>query len=163
MKQTKLKICFLEIAKWLCVLLVVLFLAVQCYGGRESSTDFETMEQAVTAQAQLDLMQKADNQMIKRLYGLDPENYEGLVLYTPTTNMGAEELLVVKLQSTAQQEAVTQAIQTRIATQMSSFEGYAQTQYEMLEKAVVEVQGNYILFISAADPAPLRQAFLDAL
>jgi hypothetical protein len=33
----------------------------------------------------------------------------------------------------------------------------------MLEKSVTEVQGNYILLVVAADPAPIRQAFLGAL
>lgn len=161
--NTNTKIALLEAAKWASVLLVVLFLAVTCSTGRESATDFDTMKEAVVAVAELELMQEGDNQMVKRLYGLDPQDYEGVMLYTPTTNMGSEEILLVKLSSTSQQDAVASAIENRIATQMDSFEGYAQTQYEMLGNAVVEIQGNYILFVSAADPAPLRQAFLDAL
>lgn len=161
--NTKVKISLLEAGKWICVLLVVAFLVSECGSGKESSTDFGTMKEAVVAAAEVDLMQEADNQMVKRLYGLDPSDFEGVLLYTPTTNMGAEELLVIKLSSLSQQEAVTAAIEARIATQMDSFEGYAQTQYEMLENAVVEVHGNYILFVSASNPAPLRQAFLDAL
>lgn len=161
--NTKTKIALLEAGKWLCVVLVVAFLVSKCWSGKESTTDFETMKEAVVAQADVDLMQEADNQMVKRLYGLDPASFSGVLLYTPTTNMGAEELLVIKLSSLSQQDTVTAAIEARIATQMDSFEGYAQTQYEMLGNAVVEVRGNYILFVSAADPAPLRQAFLDAL
>ena len=161
--NTKTKISLLEAAKWLCVLLVLIFLVTQSLGGKESATDFSVMSEAVTATAETNIMQEADNQMVKRVYGLDPSEYEGFLLYTPTTNMGSEELLVVKLTDISQQDAVVAAIETRIATQMDSFEGYAQTQYEMLQNAVVEVQGNYILFISAEDTASVRQAFLDAL
>ncbi len=161
--NTKTKIALLEAGKWICVLLVAAFLVSKCWSGKESTTEFEVVKEAVVAQADVNLMQEADNQMVKRLYGLDPASFEGVLLYTPTTNMGSEELLVIKLANLSQQETVVSAIETRIATQMDSFEGYAQTQYEMLENAVIEVQGNYILFVSAADPSPLRQAFLDTL
>ena len=163
MNWTKLKIPVFEAAKWLLFLLVIVFIISMMSQGRESAADFSTVTAAVTENTDITILQEADNQMAKRLYGLDPAQYEGFLLYTPTTNMGSEELLVVKLADISQQDAVVAAIENRIATQMSSFEGYAQTQYEMLQNAVVEVQGNYILFISAADPAPARQAFLGAL
>jgi hypothetical protein len=77
--------------------------------------------------------------------------------------MGAEELLLIELKDISQQDTVTAAIEKRVATQMDSFDGYGVDQYDMLEKSVTEVQGNYILLVVAADPAPIRQAFLGAL
>ena len=121
------------------------------------------MTSAVTQAADLTPMQEADGQMVKRLYGLDPNDYEGVLLYYPTTNMGAEELLVIKLRDTTQQEAVTAAIDARMASQMSNFDGYGVGQYEMLEKRITEVRGNYILLVVASDPTPVQQAFLKAL
>lgn len=161
--NTKTKISLLETIKWLSLILVIIFICSLSFQGSESNTDFSVMSEAVTEQTDVTIMQLSDNQMAKRLYGLDPAEYEGFLLYTPTTNMGAEELLVVKLADVSQQDAVVAAIENRITTQMDSFEGYAQTQYEMLQNAVVEVRGNYILFISAEDTAPVREAFLGAL
>ena len=163
MSSAKAKIPLLEAAKWIIFILLAVFIYSISAQGRESAADFSVVSEAVTTKTDISILQEADNQMAKRLYGLDPSQYEGFLLYTPTTNMGSEELLIVKLADISQQEAVVAAIESRIATQMDSFEGYAQTQYEMLQNAVVEVQGNYILFISAADPAPARQAFLGAL
>ena len=60
-------------------------------------------------------------------------------------------------------QAVKDAIESRLDTQKKSFDGYGVDQYAMLEKAVVEVQGNYILLVVANDPAPVRKAFLGAL
>ena len=109
-------------------------------------------------------MLKADNQMIKRLYGLDPAAFESCVLYYPTTNMMAEELLIIKLSDTAQAEAVAAAIESRLETQKASFDGYGIEQYDMLtNNAVVEVRGNFVLFVVNAASAQARQAFLDAL
>lgn len=159
----KAKIPLLEAAKWLTVLLVILFLALQLSSGRESNTDFQDMVSAVTAAADLTPMQEGDNQMIRRLYGIDPANYEGACLYYPTTNMGAEEILLIKLSAKDQADAVSDAIQNRVATQMASFDGYGFAQYEMLEKSITEVQGNYVLLVVAEDPGAVRQAFMNAL
>ncbi len=163
MKDSKIIIPVLEAVKWLSVVLALAFIVSISAQGRESATDFETMSAAVSSAASLTEVQEGDNQMVKRLYGLDPSEYEGVLLYYPTTNMGAEELLLVKLSDTSQQEAVTAAIEDRVQTQMNSFEGYAVEQYEMLQRAVTEVRGNYILLIVANDSGPVRQAFLDAL
>ena len=77
--------------------------------------------------------------------------------------MGAEELLLIQLKDTAQQQAIKDAIAARLDTQKKNFDGYGVDQYDMLENSIVEVQGNYILFISASDPAPVRKAFQGAL
>jgi hypothetical protein len=99
-----------------------------------------------------------------RLYGLDPASFEGCVLYYPTTNMMAEELLIVKLSDLSQQEAVRAAVEARIATQKNTFEGYGVEQFEMLtNNAVVEVRGNYILFVVNGASAAARDAFLRAI
>lgn len=163
MTWTKVRIPILEIAKWLALVFVLLFLYLISAQGRESQTEFSVMTEAVTSAADLSSMQQADDQMIKRLYGLDPDEYEGVLLYYPTTNMGAEELLLVKLSDTTQQETVRAAMDNRIASQKASFDGYGVDQYEMLEQSVIEVRGNYMLLIVAFDTAPVRQAFLNAL
>lgn len=157
------KIILLEVAKWLCVAGLLALLIVMLSSNRESNADFSAVQEAVLSAADLGPMAQGDNQTIKRLYSLSASDYEGVMLYYPTTNMGAEELLLVKLKDVSQQEAVKAAIQSRIDTQKQSFDGYGVDQYAMLEKAVVEIQGNYILLVVAADPAPVRQAFLGAL
>ena len=131
--------------------------------NRESNADFSTVQEAVLSAADLTPMAEGDNQTIKRLYGLSASDFEGIMLYYPTTNMGAEELLLIKLKDVSQQEDVKSAIESRIETQKKSFDGYGVDQYAMLEKAVIEVQGNYVLLVVAADPAPVRKAFLGAL
>lgn len=157
------KIPLLEIAKWLMVILLVVWIAMHLGTGKISTAAFEDVSAAVSGSTDTSIMTSGDNQMIKRLYGLTPSDYEGTLLYCPTTNMGAEEILLIKLTDTSQQEAVKAAIDARLATQLSNFDGYGVSQTEMLNKAVIEIQGNYILFAVAADPEPIRQAFLGAL
>ena len=88
--------------------------------------------------------------MIRRLYGLDSSQYEGIILYYPTSNMGAEELLLVKTKQTEQMPQVEQAIRARNAQQLSNFDGYGVDQTAMLENCLIEVRGNYALYVVGA-------------
>jgi len=163
MRWASWKLPLIEILKWAMLLLLIGFLVLQMGQGKLSNTAFEEMSAAVTEGLDLSQMQPADNQMLKRLYGLDPSVYEGCLLYYPTTNMGAEELLLVKLSDIAQQETVETAIQSRLTAQKTSFDGYGIEQMELLEHCVIEVRGNYVLFIVHAEADAVRQAFVDAL
>ena len=146
-------------AKYLCLVLLAAFLILQFTGGRQSATPFQDMIKAVSEAAALDSMQPGDNQMIRRLYKLDPAEYEGMLLYYPSTNMGAEEILLVKLKDPAQAEGVETAVMQRWEAQRNVFEGYAVDPYELLGKYQLVTRGNYILYIVAEDAQPVVRAF----
>ena len=154
----------LELLRWLAVAGALVLLLV--LGGRDkiSQAEPQAVEQAVVQCLDMDQMQQADNQMIKRLYGLQPSDYEGVCLYYPSSNMDAEELLIVKLQDAAQQQSVLDAVERRLQTQKNSFDGYGIEQFDLLENhSVIQAQGNYILFVVSSQSEAAKQAFLDAL
>ena len=91
------KISLYEIARWAAVLLALIYLFSMFGGNTPSSAAAEDVAAAVTATIDMTNMVLAENQMVKRLYGLDPATFESCILYYPTTNMMAEELLIVKL------------------------------------------------------------------
>lgn len=150
------------IGKW--VLALVMIFAIMSHGKTDnlSETSFEDMSAQVIAAADLEAMQPADTQMIRRLYGLDGSAFDGITLYYPKTNMGAEELLLVKMKDPSQAEGLRAVIDKRLETQIKSFEGYGAEQTAMLKNSVVEIRGNYALFCSAANPAPVLEAFSKA-
>lgn len=155
---------FYEFARWMVAAAAVIALIAMFGGNTVSNADPEAVRDAVTAQIDMTNMLEGDNQLVKRFYGLDPANYEACYLYYPTTNMMAEELLIVKLKDMSQQDAVRAAVEARIQTQKNTFEGYGVEQFEMLSNnAVVEVRGNYILFVVNGNSAAALDAFLDAL
>ena len=155
---------FYELGRWVAAAMIVIILIVMFGGNTVSKADAAEVAAAVTATIDMENMLEADNQMIKRFYGLDPAAFEACILYYPTTNMMAEELLIVKLSDVSQQEMVRSAVEARIATQKNTFEGYGVEQFEMLShNAVVEVRGNYVLFVVNAASAEAQKAFLDAI
>ena len=138
---------------------IVFFVYLSFAGKGVSDTDFETMKKGVVAAVDTGAMIEADNQMIKRLYGIDPNEYDGVVLYYPSTNMGAEEVFLAKLKSAEQREEVKAAIEGRLASQKKSFDGYGTNQTELLNNSVVRVEGNYALFVVAEDPTKASGEF----
>ncbi|MCQ2510631.1 MAG: DUF4358 domain-containing protein [Lachnospiraceae bacterium] len=163
MKKTNLYIGLLELGKLIPCVCVLVLLVGLLSSGKVSNTGIEAMTEQVVAQADLSHVQLADNQMVKRLYGIDPSAYDGITLYYPISNMDADEIFLIRLADVSQQETVKQAIDARLETQLASFDGYGVDQYETLEKSVVVVQGNYILWVSAADTEPIVRAFKEGL
>ena len=155
---------FYEIARWAVVLLALIYLFSMFGGDTISHAAAEDVAAAVTATIDMTNMVEAENQMIKRLYGLDPAAFESCILYYPTTNMMAEELLIVKLADRSQQEMVRAAAEARLATQKTTFEGYGVEQFDMLTNhCVIEIRGNYVLFLVNPACEDARKAFLGAL
>ena len=120
-----------EIVRWAAVAAAVVLLILLAGGERESDAALDDVTAAVIAQLDTSNVQPADNQMIKRLYGLQPSDYEGVCLYYPSSNMDAEELLIVKLQDAAQQQSVLDAVERRLQTQKNSFDGYGIEQFDL--------------------------------
>ena len=153
-----------EIARWSAAVAAVISLIWMFGGNTVSNADPAEVAEAVVETIDMENMLEADNQLIKRFYGLDPASFEGCILYYPTTNMMAEEVLIVKLKDMSQQEQVRTAIEKRIETQKTTFEGYGVEQFELLtNNAVVEVRGNFVLFIVNANSAEAQKAFLKAI
>ena len=153
-----------EIARWSAAVAAVISLIWMFGGNTVSNADPVEVAEAVVETIDMENMLEADNQLIKRFYGLDPAGFEGCILYYPTTNMMAEEVLIVKLKDMSQQAQVRAAIEKRIETQKTTFEGYGVEQFELLtNNAVVEVRGNFVLFIVNANSAEAQKAFLKAI
>ena len=160
----KLKPWMTELIRWVAVAAMVLCLILTFGGDPISSAEFADVSAAVLPEVDMANMQEADNQMVKRLYGLDPVNFEGCMLYYPRTNMDAEELLIIKLKDKSQQEEVKTALEARVQTQKTTFEGYGVEQMDLLNNyCVVDVRGNFALLVVSKTCDAAQAAFQDAL
>lgn len=160
----KAKTWIFEAVRWIAAIAVVVYLVVLFGGNRVSSAEFSDVCAAVMDVVDTANMQEAENRMVKRLYGLDPSSFAGCMLYYPTTNMGAEEVLILKLADTSQQEAVAAAVEQRLQTQRNTFEGYGVEQFDLLTNHyVLQLQGNFALFAVGEFSGDAVTAFRDAL
>ncbi|MBR2188293.1 MAG: DUF4358 domain-containing protein [Eubacterium sp.] len=161
-KRTVWKARVLEI-KWICFAAMLVLLITGIVQGMPSREPFDRVKTAVLSAAETKNMTEGDSLMIRRLYELDQSAYQGAALYYPASNMAAEELLLVQLADAGQKDQVLSAVQDRLQAQKDNFEGYGVEQTDMLSRSITEAKGNYILFVVAEDPEPVRAAFLEAL
>ena len=162
-RNIKIGFPFMEVLKWASLVLVILVIVFSFSEKITSKEPFKKVLNGSCKYADMKDMKKGDNQMIKRLYNLDAAEYESVALYYPQTNMGSSELLLVKLKSVDQQDEIKKAAEGRKETQKKNFEGYAEKQYAMVKNSIVDVKGNYILFVSAKNPDKVVRAFENAL
>lgn len=148
------------------VLVAALIAAIVFYlFGRSRESDapaaqvFSAVESAVTT----DKMEPSTTRYFKKYYDLNAADYEDILYYAPVSNMDAEELLVVKLKDTEQADELSDAILKRQKSKEQSFDGYAPEQYALAQKYILDVQGNYVLFVIDPDAEAIDAAFAGAL
>ena len=145
------------------VVLLIVFIVVMGSDKKSSDADMTDVANAVTAVLDMSSVQEASTLDLKKYYDLTASDYEAVVFYSPVTNMDAEELLIIKLKDTSQADTVEEAINKRLETQKNSFEGYGAEQTALLEDHILDVQGNYILYVVNTNAAKADEAFRGSL
>ncbi len=126
------------------MILLIVMLAKNSAGT--SSAGVDSIIESIGNAADKEKMQEGDNRMLRRLYGIDPEQLEGMVLYYPSSNMGAEEVLFVRVKDDADTQAVRTLIEQRNETQIHAFEGYGVEQTQLLNDAEIKEYGRDIIY-----------------
>ena len=73
--------------------------------------------------------------------------------------MSVNEILVVKLKDKSQAETVEKAAEKRLSTQKSSFEGYGVEQTKLINSAVLDSRGYYVMLTISEDADAIYAAF----
>ena len=163
MKKTREQAILLYTFCLLLTALLVTVIAVCLSGNRQSAKSMEEVSDPVVAAFQGGRVKEGNGPILKKYYGLNPEDYEDVVLYVPLTNMDAEELLIIRLADTSQSEAVEEAIRSRQESQIGIYENYAPEQLALCEQAVIDACGNYILYVVHENAPEIDAVFRDSL
>lgn len=153
------KIDLINILKYLMVLVLIMYVVFLI--SREGSSDVpvDTIEKNITKVMKTKGMSKGSAQDLKKYYGLNANDYDGVMLYIPNDVMSVNEVLVVKVKDESQTEDIEKAVQTRLDTQKKSFEGYGVEQTKLLRSAVVESKGSYTILVVSKDADKIDEAF----
>ena len=161
----QLKSVLFEICRWAAVAAVIVCI-VKSAGGRSglSSADPQTVLESAYSCADTANLQPASNQIIKRLYGIDPSEYAFCQLYYPLTNMDVDELLLIKYTDDSQEQQVKSAVEARLEGQKNAFESYGVGQMELLnDHSVFISDAGFAFFIVNSKADEASAAFADAL
>lgn len=145
------------------LLLLILYIGLLFASEGDSSTPFEAVEKAVVEASGDNEMTKAEARELKRLYGMNEKDFEGVSLYYTQATMGVEELLLIRTLEGQDTAAVVESIQKRREIQLDNFEGYGAEQVKLLNDSVIKTKGNYVLFVVSPKAEAVEKAFTKSL
>ena len=153
----KRKIDLLNILKYGMVIVFIVYIVflLSREGGNE--VPVKTISKNILAVVKTEGMKKGTTQDLKKYYGLNASDYDGVMLYIPDDVMSVNEILVVKLKDKSQ--AVEEAARKRLDTQKTSFEGYGAKQTKLINSAVLDSRGYYLLMAVSEDADSIYKAF----
>lgn len=150
---------FIKILEYVLAAAFVVYTAFLLAREGGSSVSVDVINEKISQAAELKGMKKGSVQELKKYYGLNVNDYDGVVLYVPDDLMSVNEVLVVKLKDKAQAETVENAVKKRLETQKTSFEGYGVEQTKLIESAIQEYKGYYMLLVISEDADDIYAAF----
>ena len=153
----------LQLFSILLVLLLAVVILLCLSGTRGSSKTMDEVSAPVISAFDNDRAQLREGRILKKYYDLNPGDYEEVVLYFPVTNMDPQELLLIRLRDPGQAQDVVSAMKDRQQTQIQIYEGYAPEQLALCEQGIIDVQGNYILYVVHEDAELIDRIFRESL
>ncbi|MFB7817672.1 DUF4358 domain-containing protein [Paenibacillus chitinolyticus] len=148
----------------LILLLACLCIAAGCSGkGKSEVIPVDEIGKHIEQSVSLDNLKKGDLEKVQKLYGLEAEVVEDVILYTATSNVKADEIAVIRLKEEGKSDYVKQRLMKRIDEQTVKFKDYRPDEYALINKHVLKVKGSYVLFAVSKDARLIERAFDEAL
>lgn len=152
-----------EIFKYITVAAIIVYVVLMMIFASGSTKAFSEVAKGVEASLDTKNLEKQDSQALKRYYGLNSADYDGVLFYSASSSMSAEEVLMIKVKNDDQIQGVRDAINTRIANRKNDFDGYAPKQVQLLDSAQLKVRGDYIFLAVAPKADEYLSAFSKSL
>ena len=159
----KRKFDLINILKYAMVVVFISYIALLVSQENTDDVPVKTISQNMLKVTNTDGMSQGTTQDLKKYYGLNANDYDGVMLYIPDDVMSVNEILVVKLKNQEQANEVEQAVKKRLKTQKSSFEGYGVNQTKLLNSAITETKGNYVMMVISEDAEKIFEAFKNSI
>ncbi|MCY6958123.1 DUF4358 domain-containing protein [Clostridium brassicae] len=134
---------------------------VGCSSSKSSSKSPEVSKVVEEMKESIDEsdMKKGDEDKLKKLYKINPDEIEEFVMYAPSTNLKANELLVLKVKDASKVDNIKEQVSKRIEKQAASFKDYLPDEYYLIEKHVLKTKGNYILLSISKNSEKIESIF----
>lgn len=150
-------------ASYVVFFLILGYIALLMIYVSGSNRSFSEMESSIEKVIDTTGMKKLDGQMLKRNFGLNSTDYEGVMYYSSESSIDAEEVLMICVKKSSQTEQVTDEVEQRLQERKKDFEGYLPEQEKLLEEAQTSVRGNYIFYVVSSKASEYRAAFDQSL
>lgn len=132
------------IAKYLVALFIVIYIVLLFLFTGGSTKPFNEIADAIESSLDLTELKNFGDLGLKRYFGLNGADYEGVMYYHSQNNLSAEEVLLIKVKDKAQVPEIQHAVEKRLKSCRNDFDGYDPKQARLIDEAHLSVRGKYI-------------------
>ena len=125
------------------------------------SADMSAIKANLEENLKLDSINIGDEKTLKNLYYINMNSIEDFISYAPKSNMDVEEILILKLKHGANMDEIKTKVNTRLEKQSESFKNYNPEKYEIIENAILEEEGQYLIFIISENSSSIYKLIKD--
>lgn len=146
------------------IVILAAFLYVVFSAANTKDIDLSEVNTALKKDTNItSIMKKMDNRDLMQFMGLNANDFSQVIYYRNTTALAVDELLIVKADDDADLDAVEEAVNTRISSQLKVYESYGPKQCALLNNAVQTEKGTYYCYCTAENAELYEEVLLDAI
>lgn len=146
------------------ILALIVFLALIYGTNRTNDVDLSKLEKTIVKECNLNQeMSKASDRDLARFLGIDAESVKQVVYYRSTKELAVEELLIVKTDSTSAANAIGEAVESRVKSQIDTYASYGPAQVAQLENCIKYRVGPYYFYCTSDNAAKYEEVFDNAV
>ena len=157
MKKFRCKNVFIGVVFLIFILLIMTSCSKEKNNDRNISV--KDIDEKIIESIDISNMDMADEERLEKLYDIDIEFLQEFVLYVPKTNIEVNELFVLRAKDKDDIDDIKEKIENRIEEQSDNFRDYLPEEYYLIEKHVLKIKGNYILFAISEEAETIEDIF----
>jgi hypothetical protein len=161
--MSKIVIDHSRVTKIVLLAVLIIFLAIVYTNANAKNVSMSKIEDQLKSKTDITSMQRCNNRQLMQFMGLDYTNYNGYIYYKSKEALGVDEILIVKVKQRSDLTSVQESVESRIDSQISTFESYGPTQVSLLKNAIVYKKGKYLFYCVAKNPDKYEGVFRHAI
>lgn len=151
------------IMKIVLVLMLIVFLLSVYYMNDAEDVPMQKIEKALIEKTDIDDLKHCNSRELLEYIGIDYASYESVLYYKSREALDVKEILIVKAKDKNDLPDVQDAVDKRVASQITTYRDYAPDKVAELNNAMVTKRGKYLFYCVAKDPETYEGVFLHVI
>ena len=145
------------------IFVLVFFLAAVYQMNDAVNVPMADIESKLLKETDLGDMKKCNTRELLEFMGVDYSAYNEVLYYKSKIALDVTELMIVKANDKNDLNAVQDAVEKRVASQINTYRDYGPAQVNQLKNAVISKRGKYLFYCVAEDPEKYEEVFMNAV
>lgn len=117
------------------------------------------IEKDLQKNTRIEKLESCSARQLMQFIGIDASDYDSFIYYKSKKALGVEEVLIVKANPGSSLDAVRDAVESRVSTQISVYKDYGPDQVALLKNAIITQRGDYLFYCVENNPESYEEVF----